>query len=72
MTQGKHIGERVLWLRSERELSRERLAELSGVHWRTIEDIERGKQTPRLVTCMRIAKGLGVPVEELTEQGDAA
>lgn len=72
MAQTKHIGDRVLWLRSERELSREQLAVLSGVHWRTIQDIERGKQTPRLVTCMRIAKGLGVAVEELTEQGNAA
>ena len=72
MAQGKHIGERVLWLRSERDLTIERLAELSGVSWRTVWAVENGKQTPRLVTCMRLAKGLGVPVEELTGQGAAA
>src|SRR5215211_1081324 len=52
-------------LRAERELSLREAASLTGVAKETISDIERGLRHPHDPTVAKIAKGYGVPVEEL-------
>lgn len=61
-------GERVEAARRERGLSLRKLAEASGVHYNTIHAIERGRQ-PSLGVLTRIAKGLGVSVTALVDDG---
>ncbi len=46
-------------------LSSEELAENTGIAQATIARIKRGSQEPRPVTVGRIAKALGVKVEDL-------
>lgn len=52
-------------LRMERGLTQEQLAELSGVHFKTIGCIERGKTTGSVDTLKKIAKALKVDISEL-------
>ncbi len=54
------FGTRLRSLRDKKDISQERLAELAGVHWTTIGQIERGERGVKLVTLLRLAKGLGV------------
>src|SRR5919112_996219 len=55
-------------LRAERELSLREAASLTGVAKETISDIERGLRHPHDPTVAKIAKGYGVPVEELLKE----
>jgi DNA-binding XRE family transcriptional regulator len=54
---------RLAVLRSERELSRKRLAEAVGVHYQTIGYLERGEYSPSLVLALRIAEVFNLPIE---------
>lgn len=58
------VDNRVREYRQARRLTLAQLAERSGVSDRTISDIERGAE-PRVITAIRIARGLGVTVERL-------
>jgi transcriptional regulator with XRE-family HTH domain len=55
-------------LRAERGLTLREAAAKSGVAKETISDIERGLRHPHDPTLAKIAKGYGVPVEELLEE----
>jgi transcriptional regulator with XRE-family HTH domain len=59
------FGERLRELRTERNLSQERLAELAGLDRNYIGQIERAERNVALVNIVRIAKALEVDAGEL-------
>lgn len=67
MVQGS-LAHRLRVLRAERGLTLREAASLTGVAKETISDIERGLRHPHDPTLAKIAKGYGVPVEELLEE----
>lgn len=61
-----HFGERLQALRDELGISGPELAEMTGVATGTLYRIENGKSKARGATLRRLARGLGMSVEELT------
>lgn len=59
------FGERLRELRTERNLSQERLAELAGLDRNYIGQIERAERNVALVNIVRIAQALEVGPGEL-------
>jgi transcriptional regulator with XRE-family HTH domain len=59
-------------LRAEHGLTLREAASLTGVAKETLSDIERGLRHPHDPTLAKIAKGYGLPVEELLEEAVAA
>src|SRR5918993_3006444 len=55
-------------LREERGLTQKQAAELAHVTLATLRDLESGKRPPYMPTLTKIARGYGVPVEELVEE----
>src|SRR5215210_7900795 len=55
-------------LRAERGLTLRGAEELTGVDKDTLSKIERGLRHPYDVTLSKLAKGYGVPVEDLLEE----
>jgi DNA-binding XRE family transcriptional regulator len=51
--------------RTKRELSRQELADLVGVHYQTMSYIERGEYAPTLALALRLAAALNCKVEQL-------
>jgi DNA-binding XRE family transcriptional regulator len=51
--------------RTKRELSRQELADLVGVHYQTMSYIERGEYAPTLALAIRLAAALNCKVEQL-------
>lgn len=51
--------------RAERDLSQERLARAAGVSRQTISSIETGQYCPSTLLAFRLARVLGVRVDEL-------
>ena len=56
----ENFGARLKFLRIDRELSADELAEKSGVHAATIKKIERRGIRPNLSTVLKIARALNV------------
>jgi transcriptional regulator with XRE-family HTH domain len=52
-------------LRAEMGLTQKQAAELAGVTPETLSDLESGKRLPYMPTLTKIARGYGVPMEEL-------
>ena len=61
MTDAVH--NRIGMLRAERGVTRRELADALGVHYQTIDYLERGEYNPSLNLALRIAAFFGVPVE---------
>ena len=61
----KRLGYRVQELRENAGLSRERLAERTGLHANTIGLIERGESNPSFLVLVALAKGLGITAADL-------
>ena len=61
----RFFGEHLRELRTERNLSQERLAELAGLDRNYIGQIERAERNVALVNIVRIAKALEVEPAEL-------
>jgi transcriptional regulator with XRE-family HTH domain len=55
-------------LRAERGLTLRQAAEQAGVRPGTLSELERGLHRPHDITLSRVAKGYGIPVEELLEE----
>lgn len=51
--------------RIKRELTRQELADLVGVHYQTMSYIERGEYAPTLALALRLAAALDCKVEQL-------
>jgi transcriptional regulator with XRE-family HTH domain len=52
-------------LRETRELSQERLSELSGLNRNYVSDVERGRRNPCLFNIVKLAEALNVSPSEL-------
>ncbi len=59
------LGERIRFLRRERNLSQEQLGELSNLHTNYIGAIERGEKNISLESLVKVSKGLSVTLDEL-------
>ncbi len=46
-------------------LTQANLADQTGITRKSINAIETGKMVPSIVLCLKLAKALGAPVEEL-------
>lgn len=62
---GQPLYNRIAVLRTERNLSRQELAEKLGINYQTIGYLERGDYKPSLELAMKIAAYFGVPIELL-------
>jgi transcriptional regulator with XRE-family HTH domain len=62
---GESLARKLRVLRAERGWTLHQAAERAGVQPETISDAEHGKRRPYTPTLTKIAKGYGVPVEEL-------
>ncbi len=71
MMQGS-LAERLRVLRAQRGLTLVEAAAKAGVGRDTLSNLERGRSHPVVPTLAKIAKGYGVPVEELLEEPVAA
>lgn len=56
---------RIEELRAKKQISRQELADLVGVHYQTIGYLERGEYSPSLVLALQIAQALKTPVEKI-------
>lgn len=61
----KSLGRRMRELRLKRNMTQEKLAEKTGLSVTFVGLIERGENIPSVKTCNRIAKALGVSLDEL-------
>lgn len=61
------IGKNLKRLRTERFMTREELAEVTGLHRDHIGRIERNEVAPRLLTIRGLAEALGVDPSELVD-----
>jgi putative transcriptional regulator len=59
------LSNRLLALRSERDLTQAALAELVGVSRKTINTVENGVFVPSTTLALKLARALGEPVEAL-------
>jgi transcriptional regulator with XRE-family HTH domain len=57
-------------LRKEHGISHEKLAEKTGLSRATISYTESGKSMPTILTCVRIAKALGVRLSDVLSKFD--
>ena len=62
------IGNNLRRMRNERFMTREELAELTGLHRDHIGRIERNEVEPRIPTIRGLAEALGVDPSELVDQ----
>ena len=69
MTNGKNIekafGQVVRDMRLERNLSQEKLSELSGLDRSYVSEIERGEKTASIRTLLKLANGLNTSSSSL-------
>lgn len=56
---------RIAVLRAERNMSRQRLADLLGVNYQTIGFLERGTYAPSLLLAFSMSKIFRVPIEAI-------
>jgi len=59
------FGRRVRKLRKERNWSQEKMAEMSGLHWTYIGQVERGERNVTLQSIESIARALRMNLAEL-------
>ncbi|MBE5861922.1 MAG: helix-turn-helix transcriptional regulator [Lachnospiraceae bacterium] len=64
----KAIGQRIRNYRTQKGLSQEKLAELSGCHPTYIGQVERGEKNATLESLEKICLGLDLPLEKLFEK----
>jgi len=57
--------------RSERGISQERLAHLSGLDRTYVSGIERGERNPSLANILKLTQVLGIKVSELAAKAEA-
>lgn len=63
----KALGQRVRTLRSEKKLTMEKLAELSGIDYRQLSYIELGQTDACLSTLHAVSKGLDITLSFLMD-----
>lgn len=68
-TVSKKIGVRIADLRKEKGLTQEKLAELAHLNRTFVGYIEKGDRNPSVETITKIAKVLGVSLDEIFKFG---
>jgi transcriptional regulator with XRE-family HTH domain len=63
----KKFGKRLRALREERGWSQEEFADLAGLHRTYVSAVEQGIRNPTLSVLERLAKALGVWIEEIAK-----
>ncbi len=61
----KKFGKRVRELRTERSLTQQQLADISGLHKNYIGMVERGERNPSLLNIDVLAKSFKISINEL-------
>lgn len=61
----KAIGDRIRAIRKDKGLSQEKLAELAGIHFTFMSDIENGKRNASIYSYYSIASALDITLSEL-------
>lgn len=61
----ERLGNRLLALRTERDLTQAALAEMVGVSRKTINTVENGVFVPSTMLALKLARALELPVEAL-------
>ncbi len=64
-TGNKQFGERVKFIRENRNLTQEKMAEYVGLEYQTISRIETGENFTSFVTLLKIAECLNVEIKDL-------
>ena len=64
----KILGQRIRSYRTEKGLSQEKLAELSGCHPTYIGQIERGEKNATIESIEKISSALNIPLSKLFEK----
>lgn len=64
----KIIGQRIRNYRTEKGLSQEKLAEMSGCHPTYIGQVERGEKNATLESIDKIASAMDIPLSKLFEK----
>jgi transcriptional regulator with XRE-family HTH domain len=59
------LGKRIAYLRKEKKLSQLELSYASHISKNYLSDLENGRRNPSLAILNRLAKALGIPLEEL-------
>jgi len=67
----KAVGQRIRNYRTQKGLSQEKLAELSGCHPTYIGQLERGEKNATLESIERITSALGISLSKLFEKLDS-
>jgi len=62
----RRFGEKMRQLRKEKGLSQEKLGFAVEMDLTSINEIERGHRSPKLITMYKIAQALGISLTELT------
>ena len=65
MDVNKQLGMRIKYLRSLKKWSKEDLALEAGINKNYLSDLERGSRNPTVKVLDKIAKTLGITLEEL-------
>ena len=63
----KKLGNKIRFLRHQKQLTQEQLAELTDLHRTYIGGIERGERNVSLINLIRIAKALNITVSKMLE-----
>ncbi len=66
MTELKNLGQNIRLARKACGISQEGLAEASDLHRTYVCDVERGSRNVSVMSLVKIARGLGVSVSDLT------
>jgi transcriptional regulator with XRE-family HTH domain len=61
----KELGGRLAQARKDKNMSQERLSELTGLDRVAIGYIEQGRRKPTVTTMYRLSQGLGLKLEQL-------
>ena len=59
------LGKRIKYYREQRGVSQEQLAFICNVHRTYIGMLERAERNPTIISIIKVAKGLNVPLEQL-------
>ena len=67
MANYRRIGEKIKYLRREKNLTQEKLAELAKIDPKSVVDIEAGKRNATIKTLTKLASALKISISDILE-----